>query len=134
MSEAISAELDALYKSLDADVARAGPRCDLSGRCCRFAEYGHTLFVSRLEADRLLGAGLPEGAAVDPGGCPFQVERLCTARDRRPIGCRVFFCDPAYSRRQSELSEMYIRRIKELHDRHGIPWEYRPLHWWLDRE
>ena len=28
--------------------------------------------------------------------CPFQKDNLCTAREPRPLGCRVYFCDPAY--------------------------------------
>src|SRR5262249_3331512 len=40
------ADLRALYQALDAEVSRLGPVCRLSGRCCRFQEYGHTLFVS----------------------------------------------------------------------------------------
>ena len=40
-------ELRALYADLDRQVAAIGPVCELSGRCCRFLEFGHTLFVSR---------------------------------------------------------------------------------------
>ena len=25
------------------------------------------------------------------------------------------------------LHERFLRRLKELHDRHGIPWSYAPL-------
>ena len=49
----------AIYAAADAAVAAAGPRCDSSGRCCRFTEYGHTLFISQLEADVLLAAAPP---------------------------------------------------------------------------
>ena len=38
-----------VYEELDREVARRGPVCQLSGRCCRFEEYGHTLFVSTAE-------------------------------------------------------------------------------------
>ena len=48
-------ELRALYEQLDAEVAALGPVCQLSGRCCRFKEYGHTLFVSIPEVQFLLG-------------------------------------------------------------------------------
>ncbi len=118
----------AIYKDLAADVDAAAPVCELSGRCCRFKEYGHTLFISRPEAELLLEPGLPPNAAIDEAGCPFQVEGLCTARDRRPMGCRVYFCDPSYAGVGEALTERYLLRLKQLHDETGTPWEYRPLH------
>ena len=121
-------KLLALYDDLAADIARAAPVCELSGRCCRFKEYGHTLFISRPEAELLLEQGLPEGAAIDEAGCPFQVNGLCTARERRPLGCRVYYCDPSYAGVGEALSERYIARLKALHDETGTNWEYRPLH------
>ncbi|HWY87921.1 MAG TPA: hypothetical protein VNX28_14415, partial [Gemmataceae bacterium] len=45
-----------LYKEVDRDVSAAGPVCVASGKCCRFTEYGHVLFLSNLEADVLLAA------------------------------------------------------------------------------
>ena len=36
-------------------MARLGPVCQLSGRCCRFKEYGHTLFVSTAGDSALAG-------------------------------------------------------------------------------
>ena len=54
MSPELHSRVLALYAEADAAVAAAGPRCDASGRCCRFKEYGHTLFISNLEADVLL--------------------------------------------------------------------------------
>jgi Fe-S-cluster containining protein len=124
----------ALYDDLGADVAKAAPVCDLSGRCCRFKEYGHTLFVSRPEADLLLEQGLPENAVVDEAGCPFQIKGLCTARERRPLGCRIYYCDPAYAGVGEALTERYLTRLKQLHDEAGESWEYRPLHRFLEEE
>jgi Fe-S-cluster containining protein len=121
----------ALYDDLAGDIARAAPVCELSGRCCRFKEYGHTLFISRPEAELLLENGLPPGAVVNDEGCPFQIGGLCTARDRRPLGCRVYFCDPNYAGRGEQLSEDYIRRLKNLHEATETDWEYRPLHFFL---
>jgi len=127
-TQPLRSELLALYDDLAAEIAAAGPVCDLSGRCCRFKEYGHTLFLSRPEADLLLEPGLPENAVVDEGGCPFQVQGLCTARDRRPLGCRVYYCDPNYAGVGEGLSERYIARLKKLHVESAAAWEYRPLH------
>jgi hypothetical protein len=104
---------------------------EVSGRCCRFDEYGHTLFLSRPEAELLLEQGLPEGARVEPGRCPFQVGTLCTARERRPFGCRVYFCDPRYAGVGEQLTEKHLAELKAEHARQGVAWEYRPLHHWL---
>jgi Fe-S-cluster containining protein len=123
----------AVYAVADAAVAEAGPRCEASGRCCRFTEYGHTLFLSQLEAEILLEAAPPYDQPVTRDGCPFQVNNLCTARDPRPIGCRVYFCDPAYQDRMSEIIEMAIADLKAIADEFGTRWHYAPLHVFLNQ-
>jgi hypothetical protein len=121
-----------IYDNLAADIATAAPVCELSGRCCRFREYGHTLFISRTEAELLLEPGLPENAVVDDASCPYQINGLCTARERRPLGCRVYFCDPNYAGQGEALTERYLGQLKQLHAETGTPWEYRPLHHFLE--
>lgn len=116
-----------IYADVDAAVAAAAPVCEASGRCCRFREYGHTLFLSRVEAERLLADGLPPDSVVNDEGCPFQIRGLCTARDRRPLGCRIYFCDPRYEGVGERISEDAIARLKQLHESTATPWEYRPL-------
>ncbi len=111
----------------DAAVAAVHPVCELSGRCCRFAEYGHDLFLSQLEARYLLQAGRPDPATLSPAGCPYQVGKLCTAREFRPLGCRTYFCDPSYAERMPEITEVSIRALKQMHDRLEIPWRYARL-------
>jgi Fe-S-cluster containining protein len=130
-AESLALALKELYEELAGDIARAAPVCQVSGRCCRFQEYGHTLFLSWAEAQVLLSEGLPAGAPIDEVGCPFQSGRLCTAHERRPLGCRVFFCDPNYAGVGETLSEKYITRLKRLHESHAVPWDYRPLHQFL---
>ena len=126
---ALHAELRALYAELDAEVARLGPTCQLSGRCCRFREYGHTLFVSTPVIQFLLSEAPPPQGPLDQGeSCPWQDPLgRCTARQARPLGCRVYFCDPSYHA-APELSERYIARLKQLAHRHGLPWNYAPFH------
>src|SRR4029077_10178830 len=94
-----------------------GPVCRSSGRCCRFEQYGHRLYVTaaelghfaRVHGGKVEGEktkderretkdkspiSLPvffEGSTVE--GCPYQVDGLCAAREARPLGCRVYFCD-----------------------------------------
>ncbi|HVJ80616.1 MAG TPA: hypothetical protein VNC50_06055 [Planctomycetia bacterium] len=122
------AELFAIYAGLDAEIAAIGPRCEASGRCCRFAEYGHTLFLSALEAEALFEPGIPPGARLSAETCPYQVGGLCTARERRPLGCRSYFCDPTFAEAMPAISERWTQRLKELHERSGRAWDYRPLH------
>jgi hypothetical protein len=123
-----------LYTQADADVAQAGPVCIASGRCCRFKEYGHVLFVSNLEAAALLDNAPHYTQPVSPDFCPFQKENLCTAREPRPLACRIYYCDPSYQETASQLSEKYLRRLKELAEKEGVAWRYAPLHHFLNAE
>jgi Fe-S-cluster containining protein len=132
MTPDLRSQILAVYAAADAAVAAAGPRCEASGRCCRFKEYGHTLFVSNLEAEVLLEAAPTYDYPVSGDGCPFQVNNLCTAREPRPLGCRVYFCDPTYQDIGNAISEKFLRQLKELAERHGTGWRYAPLHHFLN--
>jgi hypothetical protein len=130
LSSQAEAELRELYADLDAEVTLLGPVCQLSGRCCRFKEFGHTLFVSTAEVRLLVGSAPPPRRPLDDGEtCPWQDDRgHCTARESRPLGCRVYYCDPSYEGFAYDLSERYIGRLKTLTSEHGLPWDYAPLH------
>jgi len=132
MSESLRRRVLELYQDVDREVAAAGPVCVASGRCCRFKEYGHTLFVSNLEADVLLAAAPPYDGPVTADYCPFQQGNLCTAREPRPLGCRVYYCDPNYQETGNRISEVYLRRLKDLADAEGVAWHYAPLHYFLN--
>src|SRR5262245_42180280 len=114
MNEIVHRQVLELYREADAEVTAAGPVCVASGRCCRFKEYGHTLFLSNLEADVLLAAAPQYQGPVSSDFCPFQKENLCTAREPRPLSCRVYFCDPAYQEKGKEISEEYVRKLKGI--------------------
>ena len=133
MSEPLRRFVLQLYSEVDREVAEAGPVCVASGKCCRFKEYGHVLFLSNLEADVLLASAPPyDPASVIPEFCPFQKGNLCTAREPRPLGCRVYYCDPAYQETGNQITETFLRRLKQLADEHGIEWRYAPLHHFLN--
>ncbi len=121
-----------VYAAADAAVGAAGPRCDASGRCCRFTEYGHTLFISAFEAEILLENAPFYEQPVSRDGCPFQIEGLCTARDARPLGCRIYFCDESYETRMAEITEEALAKLKHIADTHGTGWHYAPLHHFLN--
>ena len=132
MSESLRRAVLEMYAEVDREVAAAGPVCVSSGRCCRFKEYDHTLFVSSLEADVLLASAPPyDPESVTADFCPFQKANLCTAREPRPLGCRVYYCDPSYVDACHTISEKYLRRLKDLADEHGVGWNYAPLHVFL---
>ncbi len=123
----VSAGLRALYAAFDGATARVSPVCRASGRCCDFEAFGHTLFASRLEVDLLLADSGLESFEPPTRLCPFWKERRCTARSPRPLGCRAFFCDEAKTEDMRALHESFLRDLKDLHVRHGIPWDYAPL-------
>lgn len=125
----------AIYADLDAAVAARAPVCLASGRCCRFREFDHTLFLSAPEAELLVAEAPPPARALDDGAtCPWQDDRgRCTARDARPLGCRVYFCDPAYEPFAGMISEEFVGRLKRIVEDRELPWDYAPLHTHLRR-
>ena len=127
--------VQAIYRDLDAEVAALAPVCQISGRCCRFVEYEHTLFVSAPEFAILLADAPEPSRPVDEGAtCPWQGARgRCTAREARPLGCRVYFCDPSYAPHGPDVAEAAIKRLKALVEEMGLPWDYAPLHRHLHR-
>jgi Fe-S-cluster containining protein len=133
MSEALRRQVLELYEEVDREVAAAGPVCLASGRCCRFKEYGHVLFLSNLEAEVLLDAAPAYSiGAVTADFCPFQKGALCTAREPRPLACRIYYCDPNYQETSNRLSEKYLHKLKEMADAHSAAWHYAPLHYFLN--
>jgi hypothetical protein len=132
MGEELQRQILELYRAVDREVAAARPVCVASGRCCRFKEFGHTLFVSNLEAEALLAAAPAYAAPVSADFCPFQKDKLCTAREPRPLGCRVYFCDPNYQETAAKISEKYLHRLKEIASANGLDWRYAPLHAFLN--
>ncbi len=132
MSPDVRRAVREVYAATDAAVQTAGPRCDSSGRCCRFTEYGHTLFISQFEAELLLESAPAYDQPVTRDGCPFQVDNLCTARDARPLGCRIYFCDPTYQETGNQITEDAIAQLKRIADEHDTGWRYAPLHVYLN--
>jgi hypothetical protein len=131
MAPDVLAAVRAVYAEVDAAVAAAAPVCHASGKCCRFAEFGHTLFLTRFEADILLASAPDYQPPVGRDGCPFQVGNLCTARAERPLGCRVYFCDPTYAGVGEAVTEAALAKLRAIADRFGTGWEYAPLHHFL---
>ncbi len=132
MTEPIHTKVIELYREVDREVTAAGPICVASGKCCRFKEHGHVLYLSSLEADVLLASAPPYQKPVTGEFCPFQKDNLCTAREPRPLGCRVYFCDPSYEETGNRITETYLSRLKTLAAEHDVDWCYAPLHYFLN--
>ena len=127
--DALSEAIGELYRRVQDEIDRRRPACAISGRCCRFEEYGHRLFVTTIELavfSRQLLA-LPIRNATTPWdgqGCPFQVKGLCGVHSIRPFGCRAFFCDPTATQWMEALYEQFHAELRRLHEQHEIPYFY----------
>jgi Fe-S-cluster containining protein len=130
--EAAFADLDRLWTDLERALPKYRFTCSASGRCCDFDAYGHRLYVTTLEAAwffRHLGDGRVN---EDPRSCPaWGSDRLCHARTARMLGCRTYHCPPYPHGVPEDLHEAFHRRLKALHDRHGVTFAYRDLRAWV---
>jgi hypothetical protein len=115
----------ALYQHLQDAIEIRGPICERSGRCCRFDEYGHRLFVTTMElATFAFASESPANPPRDSCGCPFQIDGLCSVHTIRPFGCRVFFCDPTATEWQNQQYERFHGLLKKLHEDLKVPYFY----------
>lgn len=126
----VDAELRAVHEACAEEVRHRAPICIASGACCRFEEYGHRLYVTGLETAwtlRVLGHAPTHdevARAAARGDCPFLRDGLCTAHAARPLGCRIYYCDPAARFWPQELSERLLARIRRLHEAREVPYRY----------
>ena len=137
----IRAAVARVYADLQREIDARKPLCTASGRCCRFEEFGHRLYVTTIEL-AAFSADLPGDRAArpgNPGGCPFQFAGLCSVHTIRPFGCRVFFCDSTSDDWQHEQYERFHAELKQLHEQFAVPYQYvewrealRQLDWVAD--
>lgn len=140
----VDAALCAIYAEVDAAVRAKGPKCEASGRCCKFNSYDHLLYVTGLEVAWFLRQAEAKKAPQDagyvaeasgirlpvmspralPDGCAWQVEGLCSAHGFRPLGCRVYFCEKGTEEWQQETYERFQKRLRRLHEELGLPYAY----------
>ena len=135
-----------LFSDVDARIRTLGVGCWAHGDCCDFERSEHRLYASQLEiafVRETRGGDLDAAARGDrPGNanatdrqhlqqnerlCPFWIDGRCTERERRPLGCRTFFCDPRYRDAVEALYEEYLAKLRLLADAYGVPWGYRPF-------
>jgi Fe-S-cluster containining protein len=122
----VRAAVRRVHDDLQAEIDRRSPRCDASGRCCRFEQFGHRLYVTTIELAAFISQVRPNDGSADPepGGCPFQVGGWCSVHSIRPFGCRIFFCDASSEQWQREQYEGFHTRLKRLHDELDVPYRY----------
>lgn len=127
----VARAVDALYRDLQEQIDQRKPVCIVSGRCCKFEEFGHRLYVTTLEL-AAFAAQLPAHPSTagqarrgtEEVGCPFQIGKLCGVHAIRPFGCRVFFCDSTAQEWQQEQYAIFHARLKALHERLAVPYFY----------
>ncbi len=123
--EAARVDLREVYALAEADVAgRHELFCELSGRCCRFEDAGHQLYLTALEYAEMVAKG--GDRAADPAACPWFLGGLCANREGRALACRTYFCSDEAS--AAEVTEKWHRVIRKIHDDHGLEYRYRSLH------
>ena len=119
---AIRDELEALYREVDREIRDTGVVCWTRGLCCDFEKVDHVLYATAIEIAYVREerpGPFPSGSVL----CPFWTNGLCGFRERRPLGCRTYFCDERYRDRLEALHEKHLSRLRDL-CRHQI----RPGH------
>lgn len=127
-------ELAGMYATMDDELSAMGAKCAGCGVCCHFDVAEHVLYASRLERDYLRRTATPPdrpdaGPELLARGvrCPFQKGGQCLARQGRPMGCRTHFCAWTDIGQAEDFSIRWHERLKRLHERLGMAWEYAPL-------
>ena len=147
----VRAAVEKLYAAVQGKIDERRPLCIVSGRCCRFEEFGHRLFVTTIEMaafvhelnGRVTGGppmsfepkngGDPSATqrikvqlplVWDGTGCPYQINKLCSVHAFRPFGCRMFFCDATSTEWQNQQYERFHAELKQLHETHKVPYFY----------
>lgn len=123
---AFNARMRAFYAATDAAIAAHRPVCINRGACCKFGQFGHKLYVTQPELMYFRAGQQPAGLrpVESEDACPYQVAGQCTAREHRPLGCRVFFCDPAAKAWQPDVYEQGLAELKRIGAEFQIPYQY----------
>ena len=127
-----NSELISIYNELDLELSKINPGCDSCGDCCHFDEFDHELYASTIEVDYILKNVDVPPFDPDQSACPFLIEKKCTIREHRTLGCRVFFCNPDYKETSYEIYDKYYKKIKDLAKEDQTEWNYAPMMKLLD--
>lgn len=125
-NDTLAREMARFYNDVDQVITDHAPICRNRGFCCHFDRFGHRLFVTTVEmACFVRGNRNHWRPPTDRDACPFQVGDRCEARAHRPLGCRIFHCDPAAQHWQNTEYERQQSRLKALSEELGVPYSYR---------
>jgi hypothetical protein len=117
-----------LYTAVQDAIDLRRPVCNASGRCCKFDDFGHRLFITTMELSAFLAEfnGPPASiiGEVSANGCPFQMNGLCAVHAIRPFGCRIFFCDKTAETWQQDQYGRFHSELKRLHEVLDVPYFY----------
>jgi hypothetical protein len=142
--------MQSFYVEVDRRIATHQPTCWNRGACCHFGEYGHRLYVTALEVIYYLSRSAPSRAMdiaeplaasieappasapsfpilaspITADACPHAHDGQCHVRGHRPLGCRIFFCDPNAQQWQGPFTEECLEELKHLHRELGVPYFY----------
>lgn len=127
--------LKSIYDSVDRIIAGLDLHCQQDGSCCRFGTSELRLFVTGLEVLYLrykCGTSFP---SVSMDQCPYLERDRCRAREGRPLGCRIYFCDPRFGLGAEAIYEKYHREIVLIHNNHDLIYNYQELliHPWFSK-
>ena len=120
----VANKVSEIYSWLDSQLLETIGLCEICGKCCDFAGFGHKLFVSTPEL-----IYLDKSVNIRPmleSRCPYQVKENCGIHKHRFAACRIFFCK-GNKDFQSRLSEEVLRKFKSLCIEFHLPWHYAEL-------
>ncbi len=123
--DALAARLAVLYDSVDSAIAGYGPVCRNRGLCCRFADFGHRLYVSTVELTYFVRHARDSWRLPgEDDACPYHHAGRCEARTFRPLGCRIFFCEPEAREWQGPEYESRLIELRRVGSRFGVAYRY----------
>ncbi len=119
-----------IYEWLDLEIEKNKAllgQCSMCGRCCDFEGFDHLLFVTRAELV-FLKQNLKNKKikTMQTGRCPYNEQGKCTIYPLRFSGCRIFYCKGNRDF-QNEISELTIRKLKNLCEQYNVPYFYSDL-------
>jgi len=118
-----------LYDQLDRQVIADGLHCRNCGSCCCLRQFDHRLYVTTVELAYFVAGRASPLRQPQGGVCPYLRDGWCTARSHRPVGCRLFFCDPDSARWQQEQYQALRPRLIALGETFDLPYAYAE---WLE--
>ena len=125
--EDVREAMRAFYDEADRRIAALPHTCWNKGECCQFGQFGHRLYVTTLEAAYFMATAPDPGRpfpVITEDTCPCAHDGQCNARDRRPLACRIFYCDPAARDWQGPLTEELLTQLRKMHGALDVPYVY----------